>query len=237
MTQGRFGCVCLSKQRTRRAFIVAGALALLVPIYVYGAFEWVTRSSAPFAYESLRQVPRRPIALVLGCSSHLPDGRRNLYFLSRIKAAAELYHGGRVDMLLVSGDNGRLGYDEPTDMRNALVKAGVPSFAIVRDYAGFRTSDSVLRAQKIFGVNKVTIVSQPFHAARALYIARRQGMDAVAYHAQKIGGLAQTRTLAREHLSRAIMLFEVHVWGVRPRYLGPKKPIALSGRGLSSAYQ
>ena len=86
----------------------------------------------------------------MGCARYLANGRQNLYFRYRIEAAAELFHTDKVRHILVSGDNSIDTYDESTDMMEALVEKGVPADRIVRDYAGFSTLDSVVRAKAVF---------------------------------------------------------------------------------------
>ncbi len=130
---------------------------------------------------------RANVALVLGTRRTTPDGRwSNPHFAHRIEAAAALYRAGKVKRLLVSGDNHVRGYDEPSDMRDALVAAGVPAQAIALDYAGFRTLDSVVRAKEVFGQTSLVVVSEQFHNYRAVFICRHFGIDAVAYSAEPV---------------------------------------------------
>lgn len=104
----------------------------------------------------------------------------NVFFSTRIEAAKTLYERGKIKHILVSGDNSTAAYNEPESMRKALLKAGIPKEDITLDYAGFRTLDSVVRANVIFGQeNGFTIISQPFHVERALFLARANGIDAI----------------------------------------------------------
>lgn len=114
--------------------------------------------------------------LVLGTSPRLPGRWPNPYFDNRIAAAARLWASGKVEYLIVSG-NHTGPYDEPTDMREALIASGVPAERIYRDGAGFRTLDSIVRAKDVFGLRRAIVVSQRFHVARALFIADRHGLD------------------------------------------------------------
>ena len=100
-------------------------------------------------YSDSAAIPKRRVGLVLGCSRLLPDGRRNAFFDNRIEAATELIRASKIDYLVVSGDNDTRGYDEPTDIKDSLVQAGVPAARIYRDYAGFRTLDSIVRVREI----------------------------------------------------------------------------------------
>ena len=91
-----------------------------------------------------------------------------------------LYERGKIHHILVSGDNSTAAYNEPEAMRKSLVKAGIPERDITLDYAGFRTLDSVVRASEVFGQGSgFTIISQPFHVERALFIARANHIDAI----------------------------------------------------------
>ena len=87
----------------------------------------------------------------------------------------ELFQAGKISRILVSGDNRRMNYNEPVEMRKALIAHGIPDSVIVMDFAGIRTLDSVIRAKKVFGQDRFTIISQRFHNERALYIAGRNG--------------------------------------------------------------
>jgi SanA protein len=102
----------------------------------------------------------------------------------------------------VSGDNHIASYDEPTDMRDALVAAGVPTNAITCDYAGFCTLDSVVRAKTVFGLQEFTIVTEEFPCPRALWIARQHGLDALAFAAPDFSARWSARVKARESLAR-----------------------------------
>ncbi len=184
-----------------------GALSLFV------SYVWVEHRTAARAYTRVADVPHLRLALVLGCAPRVEGGRRNLYFQRRMEAVAELYHAGRVDRVLVSGDSHTRYYNEPLAMRKALVDLGVPSAAITSDFAGLRTLDSVVRAQRVFGAEELLIVSQAFHTRRALYIARHIGLDAWAYDAAAVRGRRALRTELRELLARARVLLDLHVLG------------------------
>jgi len=155
-------------------------------------------------YKDTNDIPdekEKRVALVLGCSEKI-QGRINLYFKYRIEAAYELWKAGKVRGFIVSGDNSRDNYNEPQDMKNALVKLGVPADKIVCDYAGLRTMDSVIRVDKIFGIKRIIIVSQKFHNERASYIAKSREIDALGYNAQDVKGKEMSK---REYLARMRM--------------------------------
>jgi SanA protein len=146
-----------------------------------------------------------------------------------MEAASQLYHAGKVRYLLVSGDNGRKDYDETAQMTESLVKRGVPPDRIVRDHAGFDTLDSIVRAKKVFGLDRLIIVSQRFHNERALYIAGHRGIKAFAWNAGDVHWPGSWKTGVREKLARVKTLIDLHLLGSEPRYLGA--PISLGTAG------
>jgi SanA protein len=205
------------------------ALALLA--LVLGAVlasRHISAVAAPFVKGATKDLPAVRVGLVLGCSPKLTDGRANLFFARRISAASELFRAGRVHYLLLSGDNSRPDYDEPSEMRRALVRAGVPASRLVLDYAGFRTLDSVMRAKDVFGVSEVIIVSQHFHNERAVYLARAHGLSAFGFDAQSVGGPEGLRVELREAVSRIFAMLDVHVFHTKPHFDGPRETLPLS---------
>lgn len=155
-------------------------LLLAVPAVCY---LWITVSSRPYLYSSLDAVPERQVALILGTAKYVPGGRINLFYQNRIDAAVALYRAGKAHYFIVSGDNRAHDYNEPAQMRADLIKAGIPASHIQPDYAGLRTLDSVIRAKEIFGQSDYLIVSQRFHNARAVFLARHHGQNPIAYNA------------------------------------------------------
>lgn len=119
---------------------------------------------------------RAPVAIVLGAAVHA-DGQPSPWLAHRLDAAAELYTSGRVEAILVSGDNRRAGYDEPTVMRRYLLSQGIPDQAVAVDYAGFDTYDTCVRARRVFGIERALLVTQDFHEPRAVAICRSVGVD------------------------------------------------------------
>ena len=200
------------------------AAALLIPL---AADRYVHRVASPHLYHADNLPPHHDVALVLGTSPTLQNGRRNLFFTYRIDAAAALFASGRAKHLLLSGDNHTTTYDEPTAMRDALLARGVPASAITLDYAGFRTLDSVLRARDVFGQSRIIIISQPFHCERAIYLARSAGIDASGYTAQDPAGIAATKVRARESLARVQAILDTTIFKTQPKFPGPAQPIQL----------
>ncbi len=189
----------------KKYFIAALAAAaiitgVLITLAVHANFQ-IARC-AEFVHDSFDTVPAREFGLLLGTSKTLRNGRPNLYFRYRIGAAVELYRSGKISKILVSGDNGRIDYNEPEDMRNALIEAGIPAEDIIADYAGFRTLDSVVRAHKCFGLKEYVVISQKFHCERAVYLARAHDIDAVGFAARDVPLRSRIRRHLRETAAR-----------------------------------
>ena len=215
----------------KRIVLIALILLLLAPLAA-GAFAlWadghVEQAAAGRVYDDLAAVPHREIALVLGTSKY-SRGRLNSFYTGRIRAAAELYHAGKVDGILVSGDNGTASYNEPAEMRADLIALGVPAEHITADYAGFRTLDSIYRAGDVFGLDSYIVVSQPFHIERALYLADQRGHDAIGYAARGPQGVHFQRNRAREVLARAKAVLDVEILHLGPKFLG--EPVYVNRR-------
>jgi len=218
----------MKKRRLR--ILKFAAMTAMLPLLAWGASAiavYAVSSGRVFDSASIDAVPRRRAAVVMGCVRTLANGLDNLYFSRRIDAAAELYKAGKVDCLVVSGDNHVKGYDEPTDMKESLVKAGVPADRIVCDYAGFRTLDTVVRAKKVFGLDSFIIVSQPDHVRRAVFTARGFGCDAYGYAAKDVNGRYSIKTTIREQLAKIAAVADV-ILRRRPKFLGPRESLALA---------
>jgi len=210
------GAAVLIDKKKCLAFIGAvgfgGALFLLFAnLYIDGFEEYVATDFNDLQYNE--------VGLLLGTSRYAYGGP-NLYFVHRINAAAELYRAGKVKSILVSGDNSRASYNEPRDMNEALIAAGVNAEDIYLDYAGFSTLDSVVRASKVFNIKSLTVISQQFHCERAIYIARAHGIKAVGYAAKDVSGASATRVKVREYLARAKAVMDVAIIGTEPTYYG-----------------
>ena len=172
-------------------------------------------------YDDPQALSHQHAALLLGTSSRLRNGSPNPFFEHRMAAAAELFLAGKVDCILVSGDNRHASYNEPMAMRKALLDRNIPDSLIILDYAGFRTLDSVIRACEVFGQTSYIVVSQRFHNERAVYLATRHGIDAMGYNAADVRGPGAGRVRAREWLARVRACWDV-LTGRGPHFLGEK---------------
>jgi SanA protein len=170
-------------------------------------------------YADTSEIPKNKVGLVLGTAKLLRSGNVNKYFQYRIAASVKLYKAGKIDFVLVSGDNGRTEYDEPTDFKEALIADGIPENKIFLDYAGFRTLDSVVRAKKVFGQNSLTIISQEFHNERAIFLAEANDIKAVGFNARDASIRYGLKVRIREYFSRTKVFIDI-LFGVKPKFLG-----------------
>ncbi|KAB1151414.1 vancomycin high temperature exclusion protein [Tenacibaculum aiptasiae] len=172
-------------------------------------------------FSNASEIKKNKVGLVLGTAKMLSNGMVNLYFKYRIDATVELFKKGKIDFVLISGDNGNKSYDEPTDFKNELMKYGIPEDKIFLDYAGFRTLDSVVRCKEIFGQDKVTIISQKFHNERAIYLAHNHNIEAVGFNAKDVSGRYGLKVKLREYLARTKVFIDI-LFRVKPKFLGKK---------------
>ena len=188
---------------------------------------WVILSTTNQIFTELRDVPERKVALVLGTSKRFADGRPNTYFKNRIEAAARLYKEGKVKHLILSGDNRTQYYNEPRDMKQALLARGIPDSAITLDYAGLRTLDSMVRSKKVFGQDELVVVTQKFHSYRAVFIGDYYHMNTVAYAAEELPFRESINILFREFLARPMAVLDLYVLRKNPRHLGQRELIGV----------
>lgn len=198
--------------------VIAAMVSLLLVVW---ANRQIEKQAQGHVFTHTDSIPSRQVALLLGTSPFLRDGRQNLYFNYRIEAAVDLFKARKAKLFVVSGDNGSKEYNEPEAMRLALMQAGVPDSCIYLDYAGFRTFDSVYRMRAIFGQDSFVVVSQPFHNERAVYIGRHLGMQVIAFNARDVNQFAGFKTQMREKLAR-LKVFIDFLIGTKPRFLGEK---------------
>ena len=151
----------------------------------------------------------------------MKSGLPNQYFLNRIGAAIALFESGKIDVIVISGDNSTEGYNEPEDMKTELLKRGIPENKIHLDYAGFRTLDSVIRMGQIFGQTRFTVISQDFHNRRAIYIAHAKGFEAVGYNAKDVDAYSGFKTQVREKLARVKVFLDLFT-NKDPKFLREK---------------
>ncbi|OKI68925.1 SanA/YdcF family protein [Micromonospora sp. CB01531] len=176
--RGRFGVVkrWWNVRRVRWALLVVAVGAVLATGGSVASVAWL-RGGAEGHIFTEADVPEAPVALVLGTKVEA-DGNPSAFLTARLELAQRLFTAGKVRAILVSGDNMNADYNEPEAMRRWLVDRGVPTGKVVPDYAGFDTYDSCARAKRIFGVDRMTVVTQSFHLPRAVALCRHFGIEA-----------------------------------------------------------
>ncbi len=170
-------------------------------------------------YDSLASVPSAPVAIVFGAGLQ-SNGDPSPLLAHRLDAAVALYKSGKVQTLLMSGDNRSRNYDEPGAMRRYAVARGVPASRITVDRYGLRTYDSAYRARNVFGITRALVVTQGYHMPRALYLANMLGIDADGYVAGHSSYVDQDYYEAREAVALVETWYEVHVLKPPPAHLG-----------------
>ncbi len=201
----------------------------IIFLIVVLSIDVIVNGSAKGAiYTDIKKVPKRKVALVLGTAKYVKRGKINYFYKYRIDAAAKLYKAGKVEAILVSGDNRTKYYNEPVRMRRDLIKLGIPKNKIYMDFAGFRTLDSIMRANKIFELKSFIIVSQKLHLERALFIAKKHHIDAIGFRAKDYPGtLAWARMRAREYLARVKAFLDIYILHTTPKFFGKFEKIPI----------
>ncbi len=194
---------------------------ILIVAVIWFANRLVVNTTAAQIYSDVKAIPHNKAGLLLGTAKYMDRSRNKLnpYYTHRIDAAVALYMAGKVDYIIVSGDNGTMYYNEPLLMKEDLIARGVPAGRIIMDNAGFRTLDSILRCRDIFGQYTFTIISQRFHNERALYIANHKNVEAVAFNAAD-GDMFLEVTI-REKLARVKMMMDL-IFNKQAKFYGEK---------------
>ena len=205
------------------AFLAFSSLFLLVSASIN---IYMVCSTRKFVYDSVQDLPSRYTVIIPGARVY----KNNVSFVvrDRIEGGAECVRKGKAQKVLISGDHGRREYDEVNQMRKYMQRIyGIDGGIIFLDHAGFSTYETMYRARDIFRVEDAVIVTQKFHTARAVYIARKLGIDAVAYEAPELNPFSariHASWAFREYLARVKNFFLV-LFKVPPTYLGEEIPI------------
>lgn len=155
----------------KRVFLSLLVLIGLLLLTVLGLDRWMSWKTAPYIYDELQDLPYRQVGVVLGTAKYYRTGVINQYYRYRIQGAINAYNSGKVNYLLLSGDNALQSYNEPMTMRKDLIAAGVDPSDIVLDYAGFRTLDSIVRTPK-FSILMISLLSPNVSTVSEHYLLR-----------------------------------------------------------------
>jgi SanA protein len=198
---------------------------IILIVLSLGSILWanstINKQTENKIYSETGSIPENNVGLLLGTSKFLRSGNSNQYFENRISATVQLYKAGKIKNIVISGDNSKKNYNEPEDMKNELIKHGIPENRIYLDFAGFRTYDSVFRMKEIFGQEKFTIISQEFHNQRAVYIANSLKLNAIGFNAKDVNTFNGFKTKIREKFAR-VKVFIDFVFDKKPKFLGKK---------------
>jgi SanA protein len=186
--------------------------------------KYVSISAKDKLFYSSESIPDKKAGLLLGTGKYV-YGNHNPFYEYRLNAAVELWRKNKISAILISGDNSRKDYDEPSEMKEDLKKRGIPEEFINLDYAGFSTLDSVIRANKIFGMDDYIIISQAFHCERAVYIANNYGFRAIGYCANDVKTIHGIKIRIREIFARSKAFIDLYVIKRDPKFLGEKQII------------
>jgi len=209
----------------RKKILKLALLAVLLAIAsILVTDRWVTYTTRSQLYDKVAHIPHNKVGLLLGTAKYLKQGWINYYYQYRIDATVALFRAGKIDFVLVSGDNSVAHYNEPETMQADLIARGIPKERIFLDYAGFRTLDSILRCREVFGEKRITIISQPFHNQRTLFIANHKDVEAVAFNARDVGRNYGFKTQLREKFARVKMLLDL-TFGKKAKFYGERIPI------------
>ena len=201
-------------------FLLAGMFA------AEGIDLYISRQAKPYIYTDVKEIPHRKAALLLGTNKYIAKGRKNYYYLYRIRATVRLWNAGKVDAIVVSGTNDSKYYNETRSMYHDLVTAGVPQKYIAQDFAGFRTLDSIMRAEAIFDLKEYIIISQKFHLERAIFLAKAKGQRVIGFEAKaKKGTKAAYKMKVRELLARTKAFLDVYILHTKPKFYGRKEKV------------
>lgn len=216
--------IAVLKRKRKILFFSFLLLAGIILLVIFYCDKQIRTAAEGKTFADVSEVPQHHVGLLLGTGKYLESGVVNPYYAYRIEAALQLLQAGKIDYLVISGDNSRNDYNEPEMMQSDLIAAGIDSACIYLDYAGFRTFDSMVRFKEIFSQNAVTVISQKFHNERALFIAAKEGIAAVGFNAQDVSTVSGLRTQLREKLAR-VKVFADYLFHTEPKFLGPKVTI------------
>ncbi len=187
-----------------------GHVMLALIIIVLSCNLIIRHTTSSFLYDKVEDISYNKAGLVLGTSKYTREGDINQFYLKRLEAARQLYEAGKIDCIIVSGDNRAANYNEPEMMRKDLIEMGIPQEKIYPDYAGFRTLDSMIRAKYIFGQYSYTVISQKFHNERAVFIARNRDINAIGFNAEEVRTSYGIRVYLRDMIAKVKVFIDLY---------------------------
>lgn len=191
-----------------------GIIAVVSLALMLACNQIVVNHAEGKVFSDIDSIKYNKVGLLLGTT---PQARitkvKNYFFIYRLDAAEQLYRVKKIDLILISGDENSLdGVNEPMCMRDSLVERGIPASAIIMDGKGYRTINSIINANKVYGMKSITIISQKFHNERAIYQAEHLGLDIEniqAYNAKMPNSRRAYITTIREYFARVKMFLDL----------------------------
>lgn len=188
-----------------------------VAVFIFYSNSQIEQVSKEHIFDQPESVPKTQVAVLLGI-------KKNVYYKASINAAAKLFVDDKVKAIIVSGDFSRKSYDEPNSMKSDLVALGIPEKFIVCDYVGFRTLDSIIHTDKIYGQSRFVLLSTQSQIERAVYIARKLGYTAFGLVTSQDNASLSIKDKVRELLARCKAVLDIWL-KTQPKYLG--NPVTL----------
>jgi SanA protein len=207
----------LLKHKILSGVIVLFLLLIFVVFFNHYAIQ---KAAKDLIYSKIENVPYRKIAVLLGTEKKFTNGKTNRFYINRIDATVNLYKAKKIDVIIVSRNQGNVIDDVKAD----LTKRGIPEEKIILDYDGLRTYDSMYRMYKVYGQKEFIVIAQRKQNERAIYIAKRNGLNAIAFNAGEYSGYNAFRLNMLEKMERTRLFFEFLV-NKKPRYSGEKVTI------------
>ena len=220
------------KKPVLKRILILSLILLLLPLIGIAAFVsiifYIDKYAKKYIFTDLTQIPEADAILVLGAFV-IENERPSNVLADRLNNALVLYNAGKAPRIILSGDHGAKYYNEVGVMRDYLLERGVPREDLFLDHAGFNTYDSMYRARDIFGAESLIISTQQFHISRAVYIARRLGIEAYGYPDTRWLDFYERRYGLRERFAKVKAFIDVEITRRKPRFLGEQIPLDSCG--------
>ena len=207
---------CYPNKKSKKAWKIILIIIVALFAMVLGINLYIVGATKTSVFEQISQVPQMEFGLVMGTDLLRFNGSTNLHFLNRTESAAKTYLSGKVSRLLISGNKNNKGFNEVAGMEAEILAKGVPKGVLILDFDGNTTWESARRAKEVYHLQKIIIITDVFHAPRAIFLCRHFGIDAVAFCQDKESfGFWFIRYHAREWLARVKAFGQVLVDGKR----------------------
>jgi SanA protein len=198
------------KSKIAKTYKIASILILVMVLAIAAINLYILHCTKGCIYNEVADVPARDVGLVMGTDLLRFNGSTNLHFFLRSEGAVMLYQSGKAKRLLISGNSDNHGFNEVSGIEKEILARNVPSDALISDYHGNSTWNALKQASEMYHLHQIIIVTDDFHAPRAIYLSRHFGIDAVAFcHGREPFGFWTVRYHSREWLARVKAFIQV----------------------------